>query len=63
MTRATGSQIASPYTARVAAVTAMPMNENPVIVSGSPMLCPTTCDFWSREKRVKSGMLSDSVIQ
>ena len=46
-TSVTGSQIASPYSTTVAAVTAMPMNEKPVIVSGMAMLWPTTCERWS----------------
>src|SRR3954452_16588613 len=37
-TSATGSQIGSPYLTIVADVTAMPMNEKPVMVSGMAML-------------------------
>ena len=43
----TGSQIGSPNSTIVADVTAMPMNEKPVIVSGIAMLWPTTCERWS----------------
>ena len=46
-TSATGSQIGSPYSTIVADVTAIPMNEKPVIVSGMAMLWPTTCERWS----------------
>src|SRR3569623_1069273 len=41
----------------------MPIAANTVIVDGSAIDCPTTCSFWLRPKRVKSGMLSDSVDQ
>src|SRR5215218_10097524 len=63
VTSATGSQIASLYTTTVAAVTAIPIKEKAVIVSGSPMTCPTTCERWVLAYRVKSGMLRESVIQ
>jgi hypothetical protein len=43
---ATGSQIASPKTTMVAAVTAIPINEKAVIVRGSPKACPITCERW-----------------
>src|SRR4028119_1168585 len=46
VTRATGGQIASSNTTMVAAVTAIPINENAVIVSGRPMAWPTTCERW-----------------
>ena len=46
-TSTTGSQIGSPNSAIVAAVTAMPMKENPVMVRGMAMLWPTTCERWS----------------
>ena len=46
-TSATGSQIGSPNSTIVADVTAMPMNEKPVIVSGMAMLWPTICERWS----------------
>ena len=46
-TSATGSQIGSPYSTIVADVTAMPMKEKPVIVSGMAMLWPTICERWS----------------
>ena len=46
-TSVTGSQIGSPNSTIVADVTAMPMNEKPVIVSGIAMLWPTTCERWS----------------
>src|SRR3954471_4925278 len=62
-TSATGSQIGLPYSTIVAEVTAMPMNENPVIVSGMAMLWPSSCERWSLAYRVKSGMFIDSVIQ
>src|ERR671916_2069138 len=63
VTSTTGSQIAFSYTTTVAAVTAMPIKEKAVIVSGSPRTCPTTCDRWFWAYRVKSGMLRESVIQ
>src|SRR5215207_5257483 len=63
VTSATGSQIASLYTTTVAAVTAIPIKEKAVIVSGSPRTCPTTCERWFLAYRVKSGMLRESVIQ
>ncbi len=43
---ATGSQIASPKTTMVAAVTAIPIKLKAVIVSGSPRACPRTCERW-----------------
>ena len=46
VTSTTGSQIASPKTTMVAAVTAIPINEKAVIVSGSPRACPTTWERW-----------------
>src|SRR5215216_1089174 len=63
VTSSTGSQIASLYTTTVAAVTAMPIKEKAVIVSGSPRTCPTTCERWFLAYRVKSGILRESVIQ
>src|SRR5829696_5309163 len=63
VTSSTGSQIASLYTTTVAAVTAIPIKEKAVIVSGSPSTCPTTCERWFLAYRVKSGMLRESVIQ
>jgi hypothetical protein len=47
-TSVTGSQIGSPNSMIVAQVTAIPMNENAVIVSGIAMLWPTICERWSR---------------
>src|SRR4028118_397307 len=44
--RATGSHIASSNTTMVAAVTAIPINENAVIVSGRPIAWPTTWERW-----------------
>ena len=44
----TGSQIASPKTTIVALVTATPMNANSVIVVGSPIAWPSTCERWLR---------------
>ena len=46
VTSATGSQMASSKTTMVAAVTAIPINEKAVIVSGSPTACPTICERW-----------------
>jgi NAD-specific glutamate dehydrogenase len=46
VTRTTGSQIASSKTTMVAAVTAIPMKEKAVIVSGRPRACPMTCERW-----------------
>jgi hypothetical protein len=40
-----------------------PMAANANIVVGSATACPTTCSRWLLPKRVKSGMLSDSVAQ
>ena len=40
-----------------------PIAANANIVVGSATVCPTTCSRWLRPKRVKSGMLSDSVAQ
>ncbi len=42
----TGSQMASPKTTMVAAVTAMPIKEKAVMVSGRPRICPTTWERW-----------------
>src|SRR5215831_18504461 len=44
-------------------VMTMPMAANTVIVVGSATTCPTICSRCERPKRVKSGMLSDSVAQ
>ena len=46
-TSVTGSQIASSNSITVAQVTAMPMNEKPVMVIGMAIDWPTTCDRWS----------------
>ena len=46
--RATGSQMASPNTTKVALVTATQMKANAVIVAGSPSACPMTCERWLR---------------
>ena len=46
LTRTIGSQIASSKTTMVAAVTAIPMKEKAVIVSGRPRTCPKTCERW-----------------
>ena len=40
-----------------------PIAAKTVIVVGSATTCPTTCSRWLRPKRVKSGMLSESVAQ
>src|SRR5258705_7383479 len=47
----------------LALVTSTPMAANTNIVVGSATVCPMTCSFWLRPKRVKSGMLSESVAQ
>ena len=47
----------------VAEVMTMPMAANTVIVVGSATTWPTACSRCERPKRVKSGMLSDSVAQ
>src|SRR5262245_50534653 len=62
-TSLTGSQMGSPYRIALALVISTPMAANRNIVVGSATLRPTTCSFWLRPKRVKSGMLSDSVAQ
>ena len=46
LTSTTGSQIGSPKITIVALVTATPMNAKAVIVAGSPIACPSACDFW-----------------
>jgi len=46
-----------------AAVMITPIAANIVIVVGNAMVCPSACSFCERPKRVKSGMLSDSVAQ
>ena len=43
--RIIGSQIASPYITIVAEVTAIPIKEKKAIVGGSPIACPSICDF------------------
>jgi hypothetical protein len=43
---ATGSQTASPKTTIVAAVTAIPIKENAVIVRGNPRACPMIWERW-----------------
>ena len=62
-TSLTGSQIASPKMIALALVMRTPIAANANIVVGSATTWPTTCSFWLRPKRVKSGMLSDSVAQ
>src|SRR2546427_9472468 len=47
----------------VALVISTPIAANTNIVVGSATACPTICSRWLRPKRVKSGMLSDSVAQ
>ena len=59
----TGSQIASPKMITVALVMRTPMAAKTNIVVGRATTWPTTCSLWLRPKRVKSGMLSDSVAQ
>src|SRR5919202_2176447 len=59
----TGSQIGSPKTTTVAAVTAIPTKLKAVMLVGSPTAWPTTCARWLVANRVKSGMLRESVIQ
>jgi hypothetical protein len=44
VTRSTGSQTASPKTTMVAAVTAIPIKEKAVIVSGRPRAWPRICE-------------------
>ncbi len=61
--RLMGSEIASPVSSTDAAVSTTPRPANSSIVSGRPMICPST---WLRcvlAKRLKSGMFSDSVAQ
>lgn len=62
-TSLTGSQIASPKMMALALVMRTPIAANANIVVGSATTCPTTCSFWLLPKRVKSGMLSESVAQ
>ena len=40
-----------------------PIAAKTVIVVGSATVCPMACSFCERPKRVKSGMLSESVAQ
>ena len=47
----------------VALVISTPIAANTNIVVGSATAWPMTCSRWLRPKRVKSGMLSDSVAQ
>src|SRR5437667_10160553 len=47
----------------VALVIITPMAANRHIVVGGATTCPTICSRWLRPKRVKSGMLIDSVAQ
>ena len=47
----------------VALVMSTPIAANTNIVVGSATTWPITCSRWLRPKRVKSGMLSDSVAQ
>src|SRR4026209_1196487 len=47
----------------VALVIITPIAANSDIVVGSATTWPTTCSRWLRPKRVKSGMLSESVAQ
>ena len=46
-----------------ALVMTTPMAEKSTMVVGRPSVCPSICSRWPRPKRVKSGMLSDSVAQ
>ncbi len=46
-----------------AEVMTTPMAEKASMVVGRPSVCPSICSRWPRPKRVKSGMLSDSVAQ
>ena len=47
----------------VALVMSTPIAANTAIVVGSATTWPTICSRWLRPKRVKSGMLSESVAQ
>ncbi len=47
----------------VALVIRTPIAANTNIVVGNATTWPMTCSRWLRPKRVKSGMLSDSVAQ
>ena len=47
----------------VALVISTPIAANTNIVVGSATTWPMTCSRWLRPKRVKSGMLSESVAQ
>ncbi len=62
-TSCTGSQIAWPYRMALALVMSTPIAANANMVVGSATVWPITCSRWLRPKRVKSGMLSDSVAQ
>ncbi len=62
-TSCTGSQIGAPYTASEPEVTNTDSSAKRVIVVGSPSVCPRIWERWPAPKRVKSGMLSESVDQ
>ena len=58
-----GSDTVSPTICADAAVITTPRPANSTIVSGSPTIWPTIWLFCDLAKRLKSGMLSDSVAQ
>src|SRR5215510_7042361 len=63
LVRATGSQIAWPYTTTVAEVIRTASSGKKVMVVGSPKIWPSICCLWLAPNRVKSGMFRESVDQ
>jgi hypothetical protein len=61
--RLMGSEMVWPTSSADAAVRTTPRPANSNMVSGRPMIWPMTCERCERAKRLKSGMLSDSVAQ
>src|SRR5918994_54443 len=61
--RLVGSDTVSPTSCADAAVITTPSPANRNMVSGNPTICPTTWLFCESAKRLKSGMLSESVAQ
>lgn len=59
----TGSQIGAPKMIALALVIKTPIAAKRNIVVGSATVCPIACSLWLRPKRVKSGMLRESVAQ
>ena len=58
-----GSDTVSPTICAEAAVMTTPRPANSTMVTGSPTIWPTICARCDFAKRLKSGMLSDSVAQ